>query len=795
MKFSEAWLREWVNPAITSEELVEQITMSGLEVDDVADVAKPFSGVVVGEVVECGPHPDADKLQVTKINVGEDELLDIVCGAKNCRLGLKVAVAKVGAVLPGDFKIKKAKLRGVPSFGMLCSEAELGMADEAPGIMELPLDAELGSDIRQFLKLDDKAIEVDLTPNRSDCLGIRGLAREVGVLNRLDVTEPQINAVAPSIDAKVAVSLLDADSCPRYLGRVIKNVNVKAATPLWMVEKLRRSGIRSIDPVVDVTNYVLLELGQPMHAFDLSKIDGGIQVRKAQAGEKLTLLDGNEVTLKDNTLVIADDSKPLAMAGIFGGQDSGVTSETTDILLESAFFAPDAIKGIARQYGLHTDSSHRFERGVDYTLQAKAIERATQLLLDIVGGEAADVVEAVSEQNLPVAPVVTLRQARLNRVLGVELAVDEVTEILERLGLAVEAKDDAWQVTVPSYRFDISIEVDLIEEVARVYGYNNIPNVAPQAKLTMAKHKEAKISLDKLRRVLVTRGYQEAITYSFVDPKIQTALYPNQEFLTLPNPISADMSAMRLGTWPGLLSSVVYNQNRQQPRVRLFESGLKFVPNKEAENGVEQVPVIGGVITGTRSGEHWTLETTGVDFYDVKADVEALLALTSDLASFEFKAETHSALHPGQSAAIYRHGKRIGFVGAIHPQANKPIGLKGKAFLFEIELATLLDSRIPQATAVSKFPANRRDLAFIVKNEVKSGEVLELIKKVGGTDLVDLNLFDVYQGQGVDDGDKSLAVALTIQNVERTLEDKDITALVDAVVDSVQQQFDAKLRD
>ncbi|WP_111977161.1 phenylalanine--tRNA ligase subunit beta [Algibacillus agarilyticus] len=795
MKFSEAWLREWVNPAISSEELAEQITMSGLEVDDVVPVAKPFSGVVVGEVVECGPHPDADKLQVTKINVGDAELLDIVCGAKNCRLGLKVAVAKVGAVLPGDFKIKKAKLRGVPSFGMLCSEAELGMADEAPGIMELPTDVAVGTDVRAYLKLDDVAIEVDLTPNRSDCLGIRGLAREVGVLNRLDVCEPTVNPVAPQSDETVKVELQDAAACPRYLSRVIKGVNIAAATPLWMVEKLRRSGIRSIDPVVDVTNYILLELGQPMHAFDLAKIEGGIVVRKAQADEKLVLLDGNEATLQNNTLVIADQQKALAIAGIFGGAESGVTSETVDIVLESAFFAPDAIKGRARQYGLHTDSSHRFERGVDYNLQNQAIERATALLLDIVGGEVGPVVEAVSKDDMPVANDVILRQARLSRLLGIELPFADVTEILQRLGLTVIENDDNWQVTVPSYRFDIAVEVDLIEEVARVYGYNNIPNVAPDAKLVMAKHNESAISLSKVRQVLVTRGYQEAITYTFVDPKIQTALYPEQEFLTLPNPISADMSAMRLGTWPGLLSSVVYNQNRQQPRVRLFESGLKFVPNASAENGVEQIPVIGGVITGTVVGEHWATETRAADFYDIKADVEAILALTSDNASFEFKAEAHSALHPGQSAAIYRDGKRIGFVGAIHPQCNKPLALKGNAFLFEIELSPLLNAKIPAIQPVSKFPANRRDLAFIVKNDIQSGEVLELIKKVGGNDLVDLNLFDIYQGQGVDDGYKSIAISLTIQNVDKTLEENDIAVLVSGVVEQVQTNFDAKLRE
>ncbi|NTS78227.1 phenylalanine--tRNA ligase subunit beta [Catenovulum sp. SM1970] len=796
MKFSEAWLREWVNPEITSDQLAEQITMAGLEVDGVEAVAGDFTGIVVGEVVECGPHPDADKLQVTKINVGGDELLDIVCGAKNCRLGLKVAVATVGAVLPGDFKIKKAKLRGVPSHGMLCSEAEMGLLDEAPGIIELPADAPIGTDIRDYLKLNDVAIEVDLTPNRSDCLGIRGLAREVGVLNRIDVTTPEVTAVAPSIDDQVELTLQDAQSCPRYLSRVIKGVNVQAVTPLWMVEKLRRSGIRSIDPVVDVTNYILLEQGQPMHAFDLSKIEGGIVVRKANTDEALTLLDGTEAKLKDNTLVIADQSKALAMAGIFGGQDSGVTTETQDILLESAFFAPDAIKGKARQYGLHTDSSHRFERGVDYTLQREAIERATALLLEIVGGQAGPVVEAINEDALPTAKSVTLRSARLERVLGVSLETQTVTEILTRLGLNPEVADGQWQVSVPSYRFDIAIEEDLIEEVARVYGYNSIPDVAPKARLTMSGKKERALDVKQCRRLLVARGYQEAITYSFVDPKVQTALYPEQEFLSLPNPISADMSAMRLGTWPGLVSTLAYNLNRQQTRMSLFETGLKFVPDSDAENGVRQTPVIGGVICGSRNGEHWTLDSAAADFYDAKADVEALISLTADVASFEFKAAEHSALHPGQTAGIYRNGQLIGHVGAMHPQAYKACGIKGnKVFLFEIELDALLALKVPEAQPVSKFPANRRDFAFIVKNEVKVGEILDLIQKVGTNDLVDLNLFDVYQGQGVEDGFKSVAIAVTLQNVERTLEDSDITAITDKVIAEVEQVFEAKLRE
>ena len=516
MKFSESWLREWVNPAISSDELAHQITMAGLEVDAVEPVAGEFSGVLIGEVVECGPHPDADKLQVTKINLGPDfndgELVDIVCGAKNCRLGLKVAVATVGAVLPGDFKIKKAKLRGVPSHGMLCSESEIGLADNADGIMELASDAPIGKCVREYLDLNDVTIDVDLTANRGDCLGLKGLAREVGVLNSLSVTEPMITAVTPTIDHTVAITLSADKACPRYLGRVIKNIDVNAQTPLWMVEKLRRCGTRSIDPVVDVTNYVLLEQGHPMHAFDLAAIDGGINVRYAAKGEKLVLLDENEVTLSEQTLVIADgddkgNGKALAMAGIFGGLASGVTSESKDIFLESAFFAPLAILGKARQYGLHTDASHRYERGIDPQLQRDAMERATQLLLEIVGGEAGPIVEAVSQENIPTEKTVSLRRAKLDSRIGHHIDDVTVTNILTRLGFSVtETGVDAekvWTVVVPAYRFDISIEVDLIEEVARIFGYNNIPNVSPKATLAMREQKEAVLSVSKLRNVLV----------------------------------------------------------------------------------------------------------------------------------------------------------------------------------------------------------------------------------------------------------------------------------------------------
>jgi len=795
MKFSESWLREWVNPAISSDELSHQITMAGLEVDGVDPVAGEFTGVKVGEVVECGQHPDADKLQVTKINVGEEELLDIVCGAANCRLGLKVAVATVGAVLPGNFKIKKAKLRGQPSFGMLCSESELGMAESADGIIELPQDAPIGADIRDYLKLDDVTIDVDLTANRGDCLGIRGLAREVGVLNSLAVTAPVVEAVVPTIDDSVEVKLSADEACPRYLGRVINNVNVNAQSPLWLVEKLRRCGVRSIDPVVDVTNYVLLEQGHPMHAFDLAKLDGAIDVRFAKEEEKLVLLDENEVTLSTETLVIADDKKALAMAGVFGGLHSGVTSETKDIFLESAFFAPLAILGKARSYGLHTDASHRYERGVDPQLQREAMERATQLLLDIVGGEAGPIVEAVNESAIPAPSSVALRREKLDGRIGHHIETEKVTEILERLGFTVSFNNDVWQVEVPAYRFDISIEVDLIEEVARIYGYNNIPNLAPTADLTMREQKEASLPLSKLRNVLAVRGYQEAITYSFVDPKVQSLVHPGQEVMTLPHPISSEMSVMRVSLWTGLLQTVAYNQNRQQARVRLFETGLRFLPDESAENGVRQEQMIAGVVSGSRNQEHYSMEKAASDFYDIKGDVEALLALTADASQYHFEKAEIDALHPGQTAAIYKNEQLVGYVGSLHPELERKLGLNGRTLVFELLATEVLTQKIPEAREISRFPANRRDIAVVVEEQMEAKKVLQLIEKVGGNYLVDLNLFDVYTGNGIDQGFKSLAIALTLQDIEKTLEEKDINEVVDRVVDTLKNELNASLRD
>lgn len=795
MKFSEQWLRTWVNPELDSLALSEQLSMAGLEVDSIESVAPAFSGVVVGEVVKCWQHPDADKLQVTEVNIGANEPVTIVCGAPNCRTGLKVAVATVGAVLPGDFKIKKAKLRGQPSHGMLCSNSELGLNDDHDGIIELPADAPVGMDYRDYLQLNDVILDVDLTPNRADCLGMRGIAREVGVLNRLAVQAPAIEAVPAQHDEQRDIVLDAPAACPRYLGRVIRHINLNADTPLWMQERLRRSGIRSIDPVVDVTNYVLLELGHPMHAFDLDQLQGSIHVRMAAAEEKLTLLDGQEVTLTNDVLVIADEVKPLAMAGIFGGQGSGVTTNTRHIFLESAFFAPSAIAGRARRYGLHTDASHRYERGVDPELQRTAMERATALLLEICGGEPGPIVEAKSDEHLPKAAQVSLRAERLAKVLGIHIEAAEVTEILQRLDFVVTATEQGWDVIVPSFRFDIRIEEDLIEEVARIYGYHRIQAAAPAAQLRMIPRREGNLTTDQLKRVLIDRGYQEAITYSFVDPKRQAMLFEEVAALTLPFPISVEMSSMRVSLWPGLIGAVAHNQKRQQQCLAFCETGLRFIPDVNAENGVVQQPMIGGIRAGKAYPEHWQEGERHVDFYDIKGDVEALLALTGKADEFRFVADQHSALHPGQSAAIFKGDKLVGYIGAIHPQYEKSLGLSGRTFVFELELAAVTERSIPVAQAVSKYPSIQRDLAIVVKATIPAGEIFTAIENIGVNHLVDLHLFDVYQGAGVAEGYRSLALSLTLQHPERTLEDNEINAAVKTVVEMLTSEFGATLRE
>ena len=789
MKISEQWLREWVNPDISTHDLAHLMTMAGMEVTAVAPVAGDFSGVVVAQILSREQHPNADRLSLCQVDTGA-ETVQIVCAAPNARAGLKAPLARIGAVLPGDFKIKKARLRGVESRGMLCAAAELGLGDVSDGIMELAAEAPVGTDLRDYLKLDDRVIELDLTPNRADCLGLRGLAREVGLLTRCQVKPAEFEPVAASISDELQIVLSAVEGCPRYLGRIVKAVDVSVPSPVWLQERLRRSGLRSINCVVDVTNYVLLELGQPMHAFDLDKLQGRIDVRWAGDGESLQLLDGQTLELQSETLLITDDSGPIALAGIMGGQSTAVSDTTRNIMFEAAFFAPQAIIGKARAYGLHTDSSHRFERGVDYQLQDRAMERAAQLLLDIAGGEAGPIV-AVSSAALPSVGTVSLRRARIKKMLGFAMDDSEVERIFQGLGMAVENHAEGWTVSVPGWRFDIAIEADLLEELARVYGYNKLPVSHISAALVMPSTREQVLSIRAIRRRLAARDYQEAITYSFVDPQWQRAFDSQLAPVALQNPISADLAVMRTSLLPGLMQALLHNVHRQQQRVRLFETGLRFLPTAK---GLRQQPTLAGVMTGRRSRENWNDSGDMADFYDVKGDLEAVFALTGNRGAFRFEAGEREGLHPGQTALVYRGEALLGYIGALHPGLQKSYDVAAAVYLFEVDLEAVQQARLPGFTAVSKYPEQRRDIAVIVDKSVPAGELLENVRAVAGTYLTDLRLFDVYEGKGIDPKRKSLALGLTFQDSSRTLSDDDVNKSKDQVIDLLIKTYNAELR-
>jgi len=792
MKISESWLREWVSPELTTEQLVAQVTMAGLEVDGVEPAAAEFSGVVVGEILSTEQHPDADKLRVCQVAGHPEGTMQVVCGAANARPGIKIPFALVGSSLPpGEdgkpFKIKKAKLRGVESFGMLCGADELGLSEEREGIMELPLSLETGADLRDVLSLNDRIIEIDLTPNRADCLSIRGLARDVAVLNKLHVSAPEIDPVVAVINDTLSVTLSAPEAGPKYVGRVVKGVDVKASTPLWMVEKLRRSGIRSIDPVVDITNYVLLELGQPMHAFDLALVQGGIDVRMANAGEVIETLDGQERTLSADTLVIADEAGAVAIAGVMGGQRTAVNSDTVDIFFESAYFVPEKIAGKARNYGLHTDSSHRFERGVDSALQALAIERATALLIEICGGQAGPVVEheAVARELV----TVEVTRERIQSYLSIELTDEQVVQILSGVGMELTETDAGWSCTAPSWRFDISHDVDIIEEIARIYGYNNLPTTSYQGSVEVKPGNEAKLELNKLREVLVSRGYSETINYSFVEPTLQAMFDSQREPVAVQNPISADMSVMRTTMAPGLVTTAVRNIKRQQNRIRIFETGLTFEPS---DDGLKQESKLGILLYGSRMPSSWHGAADSVDFFDIKADIEALLALGG--LEGAFTASVRDGLHPGQTADISVSGEIVGFVGALHPSTQKALGVDKPMFFAQLSTEALLEAGIPSFKGVSKFPEVSRDLAFIVDAATPVALIEQSIKASAGEFLTGVKVFDIYQGEGIENNRKSVALGLTFRSESRTLTDEEITQAVETVIGNLKTTMGAVLR-
>ncbi|MCL6182994.1 phenylalanine--tRNA ligase subunit beta [Acinetobacter baumannii] len=791
MKISENWLRTWVNPAIDSDTLSDQLTMLGLEVDELAPVAKPFTGVVVGEVLTVEQHPDADRLRVTTVNIGSGEPLQIVCGAPNVRAGMKAPVATIGAILPGDFKIKKGKLRGVESQGMLCGASEIDLEDKIDGLLELPDDAPVGVNIREYLKLDDNVIDISITPNRGDCFSIRGIAREVAVINQLQMNEPEIKSVDATITDEKKV-VINTDGAPRYLGRVIKNVNVKAATPEWMEQALARSGIRTHSILVDVTNYVLMELGQPMHAFDLAKIEGTVHVRQAKPQEKLQLLNDQEVELQDDVMVIADDQKALAIAGIMGGLASSVTDDTTDIFLESAFFAPLAIAGRARRFGLHTDSSQRYERGVDFELPLIAMNRASQLIQELAGGEFGPITVAEKSDLLPKREAIELKQAQVDQLLGYKVAAEFITDALTRLGCEVTIQADGeWSVVPPSHRYDMAIYQDLIEEVARIDGYDNIQISLPSMDVQLAKYQD-RFEIAQLRQTVVTLGYQEAISFSFADAKLEKQLNPQVSPLMLANPISSDLAAMRSTLLSSLIPCVQYNLNRQQSRVRFFELGLRFdYQNANSIQDLKQIPTLALVAVGSREPESWHAKPQPMDFFDFKGEVEEILA--AGRVKVEYVRSEHPWLHPGQSAEILVDGQSIGYLGRLHPSLENELDLS-TTWVAELDQAAVLQSYVSNFTELSRFPSVRRDIALLISDNINVRDIQQLIEKTGGELLDSTWLFDVYTGQGVEEGKRSLAFALLWQHPSRTLEDAEIKSGMDNIIQVLENTYQATLR-
>lgn len=791
MKISENWLRTWVNPAIDSDTLSDQLTMLGLEVDELAPVAKPFTGVVVGEVLTVEQHPDADRLRVTTVNIGSGEPLQIVCGAPNVRAGMKAPVATIGAILPGDFKIKKGKLRGVESQGMLCGASEIDLEDKIDGLLELPADAPVGVNIREYLKLDDNVIDISITPNRGDCFSIRGIAREVAVINQLQMNEPEIKSVDATITDEKKV-VINTDGAPRYLGRVIKNVNVKAATPEWMEQALARSGIRTHSILVDVTNYVLMELGQPMHAFDLAKIEGAVHVRQAQPQEKLQLLNDQEVELQEGVMVIADDQKALAIAGIMGGLASSVTDDTTDIFLESAFFAPLAIAGRARRFGLHTDSSQRYERGVDFELPLIAMNRASQLIQELAGGEFGPITVAEKADLLPKREAIELKQAQVDQLLGYKVAAEFITDALTRLGCEVTIQADGeWSVVPPSHRYDMAIYQDLIEEVARIDGYDNIQISLPSMDVQLAKYQD-RFEIAQLRQTVVTLGYQEAISFSFADAKLEKQLNPQVSPLMLANPISSDLAAMRSTLLSSLIPCVQYNLNRQQSRVRFFELGLRFdYQNANSIQDLKQIPTLALVAVGSREPESWHAKPQPMDFFDFKGEVEEILA--AGRVKVEYVRSERPWLHPGQSAEILVDGQSIGYLGRLHPSLENELDLS-TTWVAELDQAAVLQSYVSNFTELSRFPSVRRDIALLISDNINVRDIQQLIEKTGGELLDSTWLFDVYTGQGVEEGKRSLAFALLWQHPSRTLEDAEIKSGMDNIIQVLENTYQATLR-
>jgi phenylalanyl-tRNA synthetase beta chain len=793
MKVPISWLKEWVDVPWSAAELGSRLTMAGFELESIEPAAPAFTGVVVAQIVAAVQHPQADKLRVCQVTTGTGAALQIVCGAGNARAGLRTALANVGAELPGGLKIGAAQLRGVESRGMLCSSKELGLGDTNPGIIELPDDAPLGAALRDYLELDDTTLELNVTANRGDAMSIIGVAREVAALSEAPLRAPAGAAVGDVLADQQPVRLESAAACPKFVGRVIRGIDNTRPTPVWLRERLRRAGVRSISPAVDVTNYVLLELGQPMHAYDLAKVAGGIVARMARPGESLTLLDGRAVSLDADMLVIADEAGAVGVAGIMGGERTAVSATTRDVFLEVAWFAPESIRGRARRLGLHTDASQRFERGVDPSGQARAMERATALLLDIAGGEPGPPVSTETPAGLPVRAPVTLRRARLTRLLGIAVPDGQVSSIFQNLQMRVAPAGEGWSVTPPPHRFDIAIEEDLVEEVARIIGFDAIPERPAKQQQVFLPLPEAVPPERGVLDAFVARGYHEIITFAFVDPALQGLLFPQTETLALANAIASDLSVMRVSLWPGLVRVALENQRRQQERVRLFEHSARFVVT---DGKVNEVDSLAGIATGGRLPEQWgsseARETH--DFFDSKADLQALLVATGAADEFSFEAATLACLHPGRSARVLRAGAPVGWLGELQPRLVRELGFTQAPVLFEMDVVALRVN-LPQGREISRFPQVRRDLAVVVSENVSFGALRERVVLSGSSFLRNVRLFDVYRGAGIEEGRKSIALGLIFQEISRTLTDDEVDRAVAAVVADLRENLDARIRE
>lgn len=784
MQFSQQWLYSWVNPQLSSEQLAHTLTMAGLEVEKTELAAPPFTGVVVAEIKSVQKHPDADRLNITQIDAGTGELIQIVCGAPNVQVGIKVPCALAGAVLPGNFKIKPTKMRGQESNGMLCSAKELGLIDQVNGLLILPNDAPVGKNIRDYLQLDDHLLTLKITPNRADCLSIKGIAREVGALTQTNLSLPDIPTIAAETDTIQPVQLQAPEDCGRFLTRVIQNINTQATTPMWLKQYLERSGLRSINPLVDIGNYVMLELGQPLHMFDADKLNGDLIVRRAKDGEILACLNDKTVTLTSNTLVVADEEKVLSIAGLMGGSSSAVDENTCNVVIESAWFTPEIIAGKSRQYGFGSDSSFRFERGVDFNLQHQAIERATALIKEICNGSIGHVNEV--NGNLPTTKQVKVRTSRVEKVLGVSISANNINIILQHLGLEPQACDDGFIITSPSFRFDIQIEADLIEEIGRIYGYENIPDDHTNGKLSMVALPESKKPLFSIYHQLANHGYQEVVSYAFVEEAWEHDLAGNQNPIRLKNPIASHLSVMRSTLFGGLIEILHNNLNRKQNRVRIFEVARVF---HQCDAEYLQTNKIAGLAYGSATPEQWGETNRTVDFYDVKNDVLALLGMQQ----LTFRAAQHPALHPGRTAEIVHNDQVIGVLGELHPRWTQKYDLPQSPLLFELNLAAALNQSKIIYQPVSKFQPVRRDLAFIVDEQVTAQQLLNTLAKVDHPAIQEIALFDVYRGQGVAEGKKSLAVKIILQSLEQTLTDEEVDKIVTEIIDFA-KQIGAELR-